>query len=367
MKRQTTYRAATWATAALTASLLMACGGGDNTDPSSTQAPAPSPGSQQQQTAFINWTNSANGEVVKDFANQNFKVQAIDGTVVDATGTKLNTAIVNTTTGALTVNGQAAGKIAPAESESGTQIAAFFCTDGSGLVWSIDASTRKYSFSCMSSVNGQTSVASGSGTTTKASGTQSFITWTGSVNGDVVLDASSDQFKVRTDGALLLQGTTVLNGAMVQANGGALTINGDAVGAVKLQPGSSGGQVAVLVCTSGGRMDISTNGATYTYSCPTSSPSSGSGGSVPEVRSSFSDVVCNGTQCVTNVTNTGTAKILCTVDWHYQFVQDLKLQNGQTTTSAVISPGSTRQMEFDLGGTAFHFVSAYEACQKSAF
>jgi hypothetical protein len=320
--------AATW--------LSVACGsgGGDGSTPTPTT-----------NSSFVNWTNSANGTVVKDWANQDFQVRSSDRTIVDASNTAYNGAVVDSSA-KVSLNGTPIGSVAVTKSSTGTQIAVFTCNDGSGLVWA--SANGNYSYKCMSASSSSSSSGVGR-TVSQTTPNDSYVTFTGSANGAVVVDSNNQQFRIRvSDNAVVDQSNAVLTGATVKNS--TLTINGVAVASVSLANGSAGSKIAAFVCPSGDLLSFSISSSSYSWQCPSanggssssgnnsggsgssnggssgSGSSSGSGGSnsgnsgsAGVVKFNVVDTNCSGNTCMTRITNTGAVRMSCTVNYYYSY------------------------------------------------
>lgn len=350
-----------WAlSAGMTSLLLMACSGGSG---SGSIDPTPAV------TDYVNWTNSANGAVVKDWANHDFKVRASDRAVVDANNTVYGGTSVDTSA-QLSLNSKIIGKVSLAKSSAGTQIAVFTCTDGSGLVWG--TSNGAYTYNCMSSESGSSS--GGSGSTSQPSSGTTYVSWSGSANGVTVVDANNAQFEVRaSDGAVVYGNSMVLDGAVV--NGFSLSIGGTAAGSVSLVDGSGGSKIAAFVCPSGDLLSFTISGNTYTWKCPSaasassgngSSGSSSSGSSTSSGGSSGNNTgsvnftvlsnVCGVSgsdlfnSCTTQIQNTGTLAMSCVVNYYYTYVDSTSsLQNDQVAESTgKVEVGASGSTKFGL-------------------
>lgn len=95
----------------------------------------------------------------------------------------------------------------------------------------------------------------------------SYINWTQSSNGEAVLDATNDAVKFRADGGNMVYGNTAYYNILVDASGGAITLDGAVMGHVALIKSSTGGSVAAMVCTDGTLVDIHGTEASLTISC----------------------------------------------------------------------------------------------------
>ena len=265
------------------AAFLSACGGGDGSSGSANGT------STSSTSAFVTWSGSANGTVVKDYSNNNFMVRSADGVVVDSTDTALSGLTVSGTT--LNANGVSIGHVASVASTSAASIAAFQCSDNSGLIISINATSQTYTRSCLSSsatAKGGTTAASGGGggKTVASPATTSYVTFTGSGNGNVVLDGKNQQFKVRSADGLIVQATNNigLSGASVVNN--TVVINGSNIGSVSLVNTTGGASVAEFLCASGTPLNFTLTTTSFSYACTpitslsssTTSSTSGSSG-----------------------------------------------------------------------------------------
>ncbi|WP_322032635.1 hypothetical protein [Paraburkholderia sp. J76] len=359
--------------------LLAACsGGGNNSNSDPTPAAAD----------YVNWTNSANGTVVKDWANHDFRVRASDRVVVDANNTVYAGAVVDASA-QLSLNSKIIGKVSLAKSSSGTQIAVFACTDGSGLVWG--NSNGSYSYNCMSSDSGSSS--GGAGSTSQPSPGTTYISWSGSANGVTVVDANNAQFEVRaSDGTVVFGNSTVLNGAVV--NGSSLSIGGNAAGNVTLVDGSGGSKIAAFTCPSGDLLAFSLSGSTYSWKCPSAastSSGSGSGGNTSSGSSTSSGgssagntgsvnftVLSNAcgvygggpyNSCITQIQNTGTVPMSCVVNYYYSYVDSTSAlqadQEAESTGRVVV--GSTGSTQFGLADRNISLTSYRVSCSAWPF
>jgi hypothetical protein len=99
---------------------------------------------------------------------------------------------------------------------------------------------------------------------TPGSGTLSFITWNGSSNGAIVLDADDDDIRFRADTRqMYVFGTTISN---VRVDGFRFLIDGQQFGTVANIESVSGNQITGLVSNNGFFLDVEPNGSGTTTS-----------------------------------------------------------------------------------------------------
>jgi hypothetical protein len=82
----------------------------------------------------------------------------------------------------------------------------------------------------------------------------SFINWTGSVNGEIVVDATNDEFKFTSPEGYLYFGSTTYTNFWVDGND--LYYNGDKIGDVTYIKSEQGNIITGLVSNSGFMIDI---------------------------------------------------------------------------------------------------------------
>ena len=102
-----------------------------------------------------------------------------------------------------------------------------------------------------------------------------YLSFTGSENGSVVLDASGVQYSVDAGHREVVQlsSNTYLTGLTVDTSGNVVD-NGSIIGGVVLEPDSNGtGQVAEFRCALGGGMAISLGNAGWGTNCSSPAPS----------------------------------------------------------------------------------------------
>lgn len=96
----------------------------------------------------------------------------------------------------------------------------------------------------------------GGGDSSVASSAISYISWTNSVNGESVIDASGDFVKFRSDSRNMVFGSTEYTNMTVSSTGAKLVFNGNVVGTVLYIKSDSGSTITGLVCSDGTFMDI---------------------------------------------------------------------------------------------------------------
>ncbi|RQS11612.1 hypothetical protein DIE06_27855 [Burkholderia sp. Bp8998] len=261
--------------------VLAACGGGDSGSDAATtgsngsgsasgagSSGSSGPTTQQQ---YVSWNGSGNGSVVKDYNNNNFQVRASDRVVVDSTGAPLSGLTVQ---GNVVYSGNSPyGHVTlVASTTPSVQVTVFQCNDSSGMKINTNAATKTYTTTCLgdstTATSGTTSAGGGGGgTTAPAPSTDTYHTFSGSANGDVVMDAKNQPFKVReSDGQVVYASNNyLLNG--VRISGSSVVIGGGTVGKLAFVNASSGGQIAAFICNNGSGLYFTLSGNTYEWSC----------------------------------------------------------------------------------------------------
>lgn len=119
-------------------------------------------------------------------------------------------------------------------------------------------------------------------------GGSNYITWTGSANGTVILDAANNQFAVdaSTGAVVALATTTTLTGLIVDSSAN-LLLNNSIIGGVYSAQSTTGSTIVVFNCSDGSGMTISV-GATYTSTCGSGGGGGGGGGGGSGNTGSFS-------------------------------------------------------------------------------
>lgn len=98
--------------------------------------------------SYVSWTNSANGEVIKDATNENFRVRASDRVVVfDGNGRALGGTYVDTSAN-LFLNNTRIGGVYYTTATNGSQITVFRCTNGRALDF-YNTSANQYTYQCV--------------------------------------------------------------------------------------------------------------------------------------------------------------------------------------------------------------------------
>ncbi len=95
-----------------------------------------------------------------------------------------------------------------------------------------------------------------------------YASWNNNANGEILKDATNEDFKVRLDNRALVHwaSNTRLNGMTVDANGNIFD-SGVAVGFVANATSTSGSNIGVLRCLNTRDMNIVVTGSSYTYAC----------------------------------------------------------------------------------------------------
>lgn len=112
----------------------------------------------------------------------------------------------------------------------------------------------------------------GGGDPIAATPAASYITWVNSANGQLVVDATGDFVKFRSDNGHMVFGTTEYTNMTVNSTGGALTFNGTVVGGVAYIKSVTGSTIMGLVCSNGTFMDIFGTQNDLTVQCTTVIP-----------------------------------------------------------------------------------------------
>jgi hypothetical protein len=95
-----------------------------------------------------------------------------------------------------------------------------------------------------------------------------YASWNNNANGEILKDATNEDFKVRLDNRALVHWSSVtrLNGMTVDANGNIFDA-GIAVGYVANATSASGSNIGVLRCLNARDMNLVVAGSSYSYSC----------------------------------------------------------------------------------------------------
>lgn len=262
---------------------LAACGGGGGSGIGTDTGTGPGTDSGP---SFVNFRDSSNGEVVVDADNEEFRIDANSRLVVDRSGASLTGLTVDSSSNVFR-NGVQIGIVGNATSTAGTTIAAFKCSDGSRL--DLTVSVTSWSHQCASAAAPETNNGAPNGGTVGSGG---FVTWNGSSNGDLVLDADNEGFRVSASTRQVVDRSgTQLNGITVDSAANVL-VRGSAVGSVSSATATDGSTIAVFRCSNGATMDITVAVNAWTFSCGSSGTQSG--GEVNTGASSRSFITWNG-------------------------------------------------------------------------
>lgn len=250
------FKRAAWL-ALLTAG-LSGCGGGGGGDDGIGE------GSGDTGTAYVNWVDSANGNVVVDADNEEYRVSADGRQIEDRSGRRASGMTVDADA-RVVVNGEVVGQVQLVDATGGGRIAALRCTDGSAMdvTFHVD---NTYSYACAGTGAGAPGGA-GAGAGTGEPDAAGYLNFIGNSNGTVVLDSENERFQVAADTRTVVDRSNVrLSGLMVDANGNVLR-NGTVIGGVVLTNGSTGGMVAVFRCNNGGDMDLTVGVQGWGHAC----------------------------------------------------------------------------------------------------
>lgn len=143
-------------------------------------------------TGYLTFQGNGNGTVVLDSDDERFQVAAATRTVVDRSGVRLSGLVVDSG-GNVLRNGVTIGAVTLASGTGGSPVAVFSCNNGSRM--NLTVGVQGWGQTCASDSTGAGNQAGGSTGGSSGGQSRSFITWTGSANGEVVLDASNDPFK----------------------------------------------------------------------------------------------------------------------------------------------------------------------------
>jgi hypothetical protein len=216
-------------------------------------------------SGYITWTGSLNGTTVKDADNENYQVRASDRVVVDPSGSGLTGLVVNSSAQVLR-NGQAIGYVGSLPSSSGGgNVAVFFCTNGNRL--DISTTSTSWDHSCGSSgggINGGGSTGGGStgGGSTGGGSSRGFYTWTGSANGEVVLDSTDESFRFYSDNGCIYSNNTRTEYTNFCLSGGATVYFSGSSYSVSKVRSTTGSCIAGLLTSDGYFADIYTSAGT---------------------------------------------------------------------------------------------------------
>lgn len=190
----------------ISASAGTSSGNGSNSGSGSSGGSGGSGGS-----GYITWTGSINGTIVKDADSENYQVRASDRVVVDPSGATLNELSVDSSANVVR-SGQVVGYVGSLPASAGTgNVAVFFCSNG-GLM-NITTTATTWDHSCGTANNGSSGSNNGNsnnGGNSNGSGNvpRTFYTWTGSANGESVLDATNESFRFYDDNGCIYSDNT---------------------------------------------------------------------------------------------------------------------------------------------------------------
>ena len=219
--------------------------------PAPAPAPPPAPPAPPPSSGYINWNGSANGSVVLDRDNERFQVRT-GGQVETASGTALNGLVVSGST--VVYGGSSVGSVALVAGSGGGNVAAFRCSNGSLL--DIRIASGQYTIDCGSPPSAPPPPPA-----------PGYVTWSGSANGEFIVDNSGDLFRVRSDNGEVIDQSNarLLNTRVV---GSTLSINGSAVASVTFVRSTTGQRIVGFVCGNGRYLEIYDVSATqFRYTC----------------------------------------------------------------------------------------------------
>jgi hypothetical protein len=218
-------------------------------------------------SGYITWTGSLNGTTVKDANNENYQVRASDRLVVDPSGSGLTGLVVNSAAQVLR-SGQTIGYVGSLPSSSGGgNVAVFFCTNGNRL--DIITSSTSWDHSCGSTSGGSTGGGSTGGSTgggsTGGGSSRGFYTWSGSANGEVVLDSTDESFRFYSDNGCIYSNNTRTEYTNFCLSGGATVyFSGSSYSVTKVRS-TTGSCIAGLLTSDGYFADIYTSAGRIQY------------------------------------------------------------------------------------------------------
>lgn len=247
--------------------------GGGSTGGGSTGGGSTGGGSTGGGSGFITWTGSVNGTIIKDANNENYQVRASDRLVFDPTDSGLTGLTVNSSAQVLR-SGQVIGYVGslPASSGGGN-VAVFFCTNGNRL--DIVTTATSWDHSCGSSGGGSTGGGNTGGGSTGGGNTgggstgggnsRGYYTWTGSANGEVVLDSTDERFRFYSDTGCIYSDNTRTEYTNFCLSGGATIYFSGASYSVTKVRSTTGQCIAGLLTSDGWFADIFTSAGRIQY------------------------------------------------------------------------------------------------------
>lgn len=238
--------------------------GGGSTGGGSTGGGSTGGGSTGGSSGFITWTGSVNDTVIKDANNENYQVRASDRLVFDPSNSGLTGLTVNSSAQVLR-NGQVIGYVGSLPSSSGGgNVAVFFCTNGNRL--DIVTTSTSWDHSCGSTSGGSTGGGStGGGNTGGGGASRGYYTWTGSANGEVVLDSTDERFRFYSDTGCIYSDNTRTEYTNFCLSGGATVyFSGSSYSVTKVRS-TTGQCIAGLLTSDGWFADIFTSAGRIQY------------------------------------------------------------------------------------------------------
>jgi hypothetical protein len=248
-------------------------GSGGSTGGGSTGGGSTGGGSTGGTSGFITWTGSVNGTIIKDADNENYQVRASDRLVFDPSNSGLTGLTVDSSAQVLR-SGQVIGYVGSAPATTGN-VAVFFCSNGSRL--NIATTSTSWDHSCGGSTGGGSTGGgstgggstgggnTGGGNTNGGTGSRGFYTWTGSANGEVVLDSTDESFRFYSDNGCIYSNNTRTEYTNFCLSGGATVyFSGSSYSVTKVRS-TTGSCIAGLLTSDGYFADIYTSAGRIQY------------------------------------------------------------------------------------------------------
>lgn len=230
-------------------------------------------GSAGGSSGFITWTGSVNGTIIKDADNENYQVRASDRLVFDPSNSGLTGLTVDSSADVFR-SGQLIGYVGSAPATTGN-VAVFFCTNGSRL--NIVTSSTSWDHSCGGSTGGGSTGGgstgggntgggnTGGGNTGGGTGSRGFYTWSGSANGEVVLDSTDESFRFYSDTGCIYSNNTQTEYTNFCLGGGASVSFAGSTYSVTRVRSTTGACIAGLLTSDGWFADIFTSAGRIQY------------------------------------------------------------------------------------------------------
>ncbi len=226
-------------------------------------------GSTSSSTTYVTVGGNANGSVIRDKSNRAFAINASSrvvtylgaGTANGVSPVALSGLTVDTQ-GKVLDSGSSVGYIGSTSGSDGSKISVFYCNDGTYMDIAISTG---WSISCGTGTSatgggGGTNVSGGTtGNGTEAPTALTFINWSNSANGVVVLDSTGERFAFNQQTRCMYSYNTQKETSNYCLSG---TNTGSLAGIsfrVLLVSANGGGCIAALVDSSGYMIDIYTN------------------------------------------------------------------------------------------------------------